>query len=273
MKRITFYLILTTLLSQKAFSQKTVFSSTYVIEVQKYRKDTRFTLTEWLRIKERMKLMDVWLAMFSSPKKDRFRPELNLTYGLLNGSLKTDSTDYTEQKKAFKGQLWMTNLITSTIGIKTLNIDLGIEGAVTSTDKSEPHITGSPLQKHWALCLRLFGKHSQDSSLILKAGQYESKDSMVIEEKSYEGKLAGAQMSLYVFKWLGLETNYLSFGHETGAFSQKLQGTYQDYLAYIEISLLRLIAGRFLETWQVDAAIERKKTSYEGVYTGLRLQF
>ena len=44
--------------------------TTYVTKVQEKRRSTRWTLTEWLRIKERMRMMDVWLAMFSSPKKE-----------------------------------------------------------------------------------------------------------------------------------------------------------------------------------------------------------
>src|SRR5258707_569097 len=52
--------------------------TTYVTKTQDERQSTRFNLTEWLRIKERMKMMDVWLSMFSDPKKDKFAPELNL---------------------------------------------------------------------------------------------------------------------------------------------------------------------------------------------------
>ena len=43
--------------------------TTYVIKTQDERDQTRWTLTEWLRIKERMKMMDVWLAMFSDPRR------------------------------------------------------------------------------------------------------------------------------------------------------------------------------------------------------------
>jgi len=50
---------------------------TYIEDVQEERKSTRWTLTEWLRIKERMKMMDVWLWMFPYPKKGKFPPELS----------------------------------------------------------------------------------------------------------------------------------------------------------------------------------------------------
>ena len=53
--------------------------TTYVVSTQEERNSTRWTLTEWLRIKERTRLMDVWLAMFSNPKQNIFAPELNVS--------------------------------------------------------------------------------------------------------------------------------------------------------------------------------------------------
>ena len=63
-------------------------SSTVVINIedtQDERKELRWTLTEWMRIKERMKMMDVWLAMNSDPKKDKFRPEIQFAYQMAQG--------------------------------------------------------------------------------------------------------------------------------------------------------------------------------------------
>ena len=60
-------------------SSKAIADQVVVVKVienrQEKRKSTRWTLTEWLKIKERMKMMDVWLAMFS-PKKPEFTPRV-----------------------------------------------------------------------------------------------------------------------------------------------------------------------------------------------------
>src|SRR5690606_22469415 len=111
----------------------TVHVTHYVTKVQEERRSTRWTLTEWLRIKERMRMMDVWLAMFSQPKKDSFHPELNLEYGKTQGvlALREGDGDAGESDTAgseMRGTLWLTNLITASTGLRTLNVDLGIEG-------------------------------------------------------------------------------------------------------------------------------------------------
>ena len=96
--------------------------TTYVVKTQEERKSTRWTLTEWLRIKERMKMMDVWLAMFSDPQKDReFRPELNLVYQQNRGTMtlgdgEGESSSGPMEGYSIKAQFWLTNLISSTTG-------------------------------------------------------------------------------------------------------------------------------------------------------------
>ena len=96
----------------------------YVFETQEKRQSTRWTLTEWLRIKERMKLMDVWLAMFSSPQKAKFAPELSLQYGLGAGSYELSSADEGEvfsleklQQETIRGQFYFTNAISASKSI------------------------------------------------------------------------------------------------------------------------------------------------------------
>ncbi len=54
--RPSFFLIISFSLVKAV--QAETYVTTYVTKVQEQRKSTRWTLTEWLRIKERMKLMD-----------------------------------------------------------------------------------------------------------------------------------------------------------------------------------------------------------------------
>src|SRR5262245_64424210 len=77
--------------------------TTYVVKVQEERETTRWTLTEWLKIKERMRMMDLWLAMFSDPKKDKFQPELMLSYGLTRGDYSFASEDATLEEGGLSG--------------------------------------------------------------------------------------------------------------------------------------------------------------------------
>jgi hypothetical protein len=168
--------------------EKTTTVTTYVIRTQEERDQTRWTLTQWLRIKERMKLMDVWMAMFSDPNKDKFSPELNVSILATRASMrrKVDNTktdDGTSNGNTIKVQAWMTNLISSTVGIRTMNVDFGFEagardsGTLTTgnSDRSTilmsasiPADLPSAKTRWYALDLRLFGKHIQDTSIVIK---------------------------------------------------------------------------------------------------------
>lgn len=265
-------------------------STTYIIDVQKERYDTRWTLTEWLRIKERMRLMDVWLAMFSSPKQDVFKPEFSLTYANLNGLINhqnrtTGASAQYQQTSQFKqAQIWLTNIVTATTKIRTLNIDFGIEGAER---KSSPltEIPGlatgqalgtSPIDRHWSANFRVFGKNIQDSSLVLKVGQYQYFNHPGWSEDQFQdlqGSMVGADLNLYLIKWLGFEGHYRKYGDANSVQSQAISGSYLDYLAYIEIALFRFMFGAYQESFLINQGDTEQKTDGGGVLTGIKVQF
>lgn len=264
----------------------------YVVKVQEERESTRWTLTEWLRIKERMKMMDVWLAMFSDPK-DRFRPELNLVYGQQEGVFSTNQGDHKGDSRAsvVRGQLWLTNLISSTFGVRALNIDFGLEAGLrdhTKTDIQAPIPATNPHSVSFAdhhprlrfatANFRVFGKNIQDSSLVLKYGQYRhdafySFLANTTGLDDWEGLMAGAELSLYLFNWLGLEGSYFRFGDGKRAVGAKdRSGTYAEALAFIEISLFRFMIGRYSDDWSVKTPGRDITTRDEGMMAGLKVQ-
>jgi hypothetical protein len=285
--------------------------TTYVVRVQEERERTRWTLTEWLRIKERMRMMDLWLAMFSDPKKDHFRPELNLVYGMTRGDLRlTDAAGLDERASTSgaqgRAQLWLTNILTGTVGVRALNIDFGIEGFARSMADYQPAASqqgaqeaaattaaapaegtsegaaSSRLMRHsyGAANLRIFGKSIQDSSLILKYGQYTSKNSVptwaetAAGQGDIKGAVAGGEAQFYLFKWLGLEGNYLAYGDASGpSGSELVSGSYADYAGFVEISLLRLMVGQYREDWAFDNGGNPTKSSEQGTLAGVKLQF
>lgn len=288
MKRMFLFVMMSGWLSSSVLAQTKV--TTYVVKTQEERENTRWTLTEWLHIKERMKMMDVWLAMFSNPQKDQFSPELNLSYGARRGALTQSVNSQSADTEAtqFKGQLWLTNLISSTFGMRTLNIDLGGEGFLLRSEGSAGSGSASagvnysghsPKMQYGTANFRIFGKNIQDSSLVLKYGQYRRDGhhgflTAMGTPSSFTGVVAGAEMSLYVFKWLGLEGNYLSFGDgkKLGSDASR-EGTYYDYMAYIEISLIRFMGGYYSEEWKTKAAGVAYNTHEKGMLAGLKLQF
>ena len=286
--------------------------TTYVVKTQEQRASTRWTLTEWLHVKERMKLMDVWLAMFSDPQKDRFRPELNLSYGLLQADVALATSDGETKSgsmnsQSLKGQLWLTNILTGTVGVRSLNIDLGFEAgskgttspySQSETDTTEPAalslIDADALpRKHsteyGSANLRIFGKNIQDTSLVLKYGKYSLHNSMLgtfddatvalTKEGvtvSQDGVLAGAEMQLYLLKFLGAEATYHAYGGKNDLSNkQQSSGNYHEYLAFVEVSFIRFMVGRYQENWTLKRPIDQKKfeSSESGTFTGVKVQF
>ncbi len=277
--------------------------TTYVIKTQEDRQSTRFTLTEWLRIKERMKLMDVWLAMFSDPNKDKFSPELLLsgfsTQGKLNySSSNGESESGSVSGRSYMGQLWLTNIVSSTLGVHSLNIDFGVEGfgrQTTSFNSTSFTSTGavagasSSIGRQLSLTsysadLRLFGRNIQDSSLVFKAGRYQTTNTIIdpvnlaATNSTLSGRMLGANLQLYLIKALGAEGGYMGLGpsgSSQGAADASgiTRGAYYHYEGFVEVSILRLLVGSYVETWDLTRQGQSVRSAEKGYVAGIKLQF
>ena len=289
--------------SPRVYAAETVTQvTTYVTKTQEERQNTRFTLTEWLHIKERMKLMDVWLAMFSDPQKDKFHPELMLSGFATSGKVSYSAAGGEAESgevlgRTYLGQLWLTNIVSSTFGVRSLNIDFGIEGFLRQSTKfSSSGFTGAdgtaaptPAGSRqvelssYSANLRVFGRNIQDSSLVLKAGQYTSKNTLIdpvnlaATNSASTGRMVGVDLQLYLLRALGAEGSYVSFGssgtNEGPQASGITRGAYYNYEGFIEVSILRLMAGTYVETWDLTRQGQVVKSSERGYLAGVKLQF
>ncbi len=280
-------LILGLLLAQGLSAAEVTQVTTYITTVQKERESTRFTLTEWLRIKERMKMMDVWLAMFSNPQA-AFKPELGLYYGQnqslvsLTGFTALAASPTSYEKKDTVGtneqvQLWLTNLISSTFGVRTLNVDLGLEFRQNEQVMSFADKERRDVVRQFGVDFRVFGQHIQDSLFVLKAGKFESVfDDLLLVHPSgrdFTGNYYGGEMQLYLFPWLALKGEYTSFG-EVEKDDLKLSGLAYDYGAFIEISLFRFAGAICGSAWSYqDAAGQKAKKTLDGKCVQVSLHF
>ena len=267
--------------------------TTYVIKVQEEREQTRFTLTEWLRIKERMKMMDLWLAMFSDPAKDRFRPELMLAGWVSRGQYRLatgNAPSGTLAGKAGRAQLWLTNLISATLGVRSLNVDFGLEGFRRQTGDlvtaaaMATQTTRSISREAYCAAFRLFGRNIQDSSLVLKGGRYTHTDGIADQELKLSstpitGSWAGAELQLYLLRALGIEATLTQFGDGSSPLGSASQsGSTYEYGLFIEVSLLRLMVGAYGEDFSrlpAGAAVGSapSKSHESGYQGGVKLQF
>ncbi len=282
--------------------------TTYVVSTQEERTTTRWTLTEWLRIKERTRLMDVWLAMFSGPKQKVFAPELNVsvlaTQSTMQRKVDGAMTDNgTGQGTSAKAQVWLTNLISSRVGIRMLNIDLGFEAgahdsgvltakiaddsaaALASVTSIEPAQTPSARTNWYTFNMRLFGKHIQDTSLVFKYGLMQTKNSLHLSgavtgpelskkpgSQTASGSTAGAELQIYIMRGLGLEGTAHQYRATSVAFGDHaLKGTYGEGLAFVEIGVLRLQGGVYEERWTGKWSDVKTSTIEHGYVGGIKI--
>jgi hypothetical protein len=242
------------------------------------------------------------MAMFSNPAKDKFRPELNISYLLTQSSVHKTSEDGTSlfegtsEGYTGKAQFWATNLVSSTLGVRTLNIDFGVEGGEHNTGKAisianqaaviNTNSREQSARTTWYTAnLRLFGKSIQDSSLVVKYGMMSTKNHLQLSEDdalssstakpaaaSASGAMAGAELQLYLMSWLGGEATYHQYMPVHVAYSSHtLAGTYAEASGFIEVSLLRLMVGRYEERWQADWTSDRVNTREHGYIAGVKV--
>lgn len=267
--------------------------TTYVIKVQEERNKTRWNLTEWLRIKERMKMMDLWLAMMTDTKKDRFSPELSIGGNNLLAvqTIDNDTTIAANQVDggAVNAQLWFTNLVSSSTGLRTLNIDLGLEGAIHQYklgEVDEEKNIGTPAGMkitenrefdYQLMNFRFFGKNVQDSSMVFKAGIFKANpgfhDLNLSDQNSISGTAAGGELVLYLFDYFGLEGHALSLQADDGISSRKVSGSWMQYGAFIELSMLRLSSGIYRESWKWQESSNPVELKHDGMAVEAKLFF
>lgn len=243
-----FWLLILTLglgAPMKAYGDSTVVIK-IIEERQKSRESSRFTLLEWLKIKERMKEMDLWLALTTEPKS-RFSPELNLGYFTLDQKLVTDSSKELTSEKSYsaEGTIWLTNIFSGTFGIRSLNIDFGLEARKSALQWKEDGLSLDSLKEGGSYdrfaCFRLFGKHSQDSSVELRYGTH-SGNVLVPTETGYRqpdfaGPAYGGAVQLYFGNWLGITAEKMFLTSDSS--SEVNLTANSRWGAFIEISILR----------------------------------
>jgi hypothetical protein len=175
------------------------------------------------------------------------------------------------------------------VGVRTLNIDLGgefqreehtLKGTLVSgLDQTGMALVspGSSRLQSFMGNLRLFGKHVQDSSLILKYGEYRYQGfdptaRQGVESIVEKGPQYGGELTLYMSNWFGIEGNYSVLGQEPSrSVIGSLGGDYGEALVFIEISVLRLVGGSSLRSWSQQKAEGIEATKQTGVLGGLKL--
>lgn len=268
----------------------------YYHGTQKQRKSTRFTILEWLKIKKRIKEMDVWLAMYSSPAKAKFRPELKLSYMLNRTDHEWDSAGaesavaHQHMNRRLKGQLFLTNLITSTLRAKLLNIDIGFEMTqddsqpVAGTAKFFPRTSLEPgfskealygySAQRQAVNVRLLGSHIQDSSLMVKYGTIKEKarPAGASEELNITGSYYELESLIYLTSWFAIHG---SWQNDTPSDDDAplIHRQRRELGATIDIGLIGVTGGVFDYSRQANFSGGEATVPIKGQFIGIAVNF
>lgn len=268
----------------------------YYHGTQKQRQSTRFTILEWLKIKKRIKEMDVWLAMYSSPQKAKFRPELKLSYTLNRTAQTVDTAGavapvaHQQMNRRLKGQLFLTNLITSTLRAKLLNIDVGFEMTkddsqpVAGTAKFFPRSSLAPgfstealygySATRQAVNVRLLGSHIQDSSLMIKYGTISEGATPVGagDEQRRTGSYYELESMIYLTSWFAIHGLWQKDEARDDA-APLIHSQRRELGATIDIGLIGVTGGVFDYSRSRDFSGGAATVPNKGQFIGVAVNF
>jgi hypothetical protein len=193
---------------------------TFVVKKQEEKAPTRWSLQEWLNTRDRMRLMDMWLALHTPSPFEFF---VGAAYEL--GSLNTGST--------FSDPSFTIAAYDSIFGLQ-----LEREGGLDTRYDATFH-------------LRFFGYHYQGTHLRAEVGlRHES----VGPNLSFQNALAGLGLTIYLAKPFGIEARWRhAFDSTPNASGLAFGGDRYEGGAFLDFSFVRVYGQYVYEKTGVDA--------------------
>lgn len=223
---------------------------TVIVKKQEQKKQQRWSLASWYETKEKIRLMDMWLALHTSYSLyEFFIGGDTATLALRDPQGTTDSVERVIQRAEIGGYA-------SIFGLQAQYIDL----AQTET--------GWDASFHF----RLLGTAVQNTNLTLTYGIRHRKEAASTSE--FHNHFAGVSMTLYLHKVLGIEGLYKSYFPNTTKKDQTLDGGRTEVSLFLDYSLLRIYATWFEESLSYfDDSTQTSRTIRNGILGGLKVFF
>jgi hypothetical protein len=209
---------------------------TFVVKKQEEKEKTRWSLDEWLKTRDKMRLMDMWLALHSPSPYEFF----------LGGQCTLGRTD--------------TSGVAGSIPIRTYGaayasiFGLGIEKGF------------SPASEWLAsFYLRIFGYHAQGTNITLQTGVRSEN-----EPYSLRNAFGGVGLSVYLSKHFGIDGFWRHhFTSVPNAMGVDVSGNHYEGGAFIDFKFVR-VYGMYFQLLESVGSAETKKT---GIDLGTRIFF
>ena len=186
---------------------------TFIVKKQEEKASSHWTLAEWLKTRDRMALMDLWLAMHSPTPYEFYLG------GDLQWATRTTGGNYTATRA-------QAAAYASIFG-------LGIEREFGPINQSLAEFN-----------LRIFGYHDQSTNITLHGG-LRSRTSPA----AFRSGIAGASMTLYINRFFGLDGEWRHyFAAAPAGVSSNFVGNRFEAGAFIDFKFLRVYGQYFQET-------------------------
>ncbi|MGE4231812.1 MAG: hypothetical protein AB7F43_00645 [Bacteriovoracia bacterium] len=198
------------LISTICFADETF---TFVVKKQEEKAKNRWSLSEWLDTRDRMRMMDLWLQ-FHSPSPYEF---------YLGGAAEFGQK---KDQGTYSGGIGYLAGYASIVGLE-----------VQKEQSAASFLTG-------IFHLRIFGYHAQATNLTLQGGLRYRGDLST----GFRMPFAGVSLTLYITKFFGIDGLYRNyFLSNTDSSGTRLKGTRYEAGAFIDFRFLRLYGNFFHE--------------------------
>jgi hypothetical protein len=253
-------------------------------DTQQQKKESRWTISDWFSQKEEMRKMDEWLKLNTNPDNSDFRLELGLTYKnlmldekfiFLSDQIEFKNNDIENSYFELGGKIYLNDLVSATLGIPTLNIDIGLSGFYSKTRVKKYAYGG---------LLRFFGNDLQHT--MLDVGFYLNHEDILIPPEinpigasELKGEIKNwlfrATLQIYLLDFFGLEGSYNHFTKANSTSSPKIEmeSSGYDYSLFLELWALRLSGGFTHESKKYNINENSITHEIDGMYFTAELYF
>lgn len=256
--------------SQEAKAEGDTFIVNIFANRPEQRKQSRWTLSDWMKTKERISMMDMWLAHHGGKT---MLPELALSgfytfskQKLIDANGNTSTIDNVNY--------YFANMDFYFLPLKLA--DFGIYLNAKAIANAWSGINDSVYNA--GTLFRIFGTNIQNSSIVIKFGYNYSEikiDQFGMSKNFFAGFNVGADMQLYIIDFLGLRTgiNYLPKNNSKNDNRISLSNISYNVKLFLEYKVLKFEGGYYKECNTVYLDNGENKFQTSGWIVGGQINF
>lgn len=219
-----------------------------VVKKQQEKKNSRWTLAEWLALKERNRWMDLWLAQNSHSSFYEFYLEGRaLNYGQYESS----KPENISNRNAYGGTF------AAYAGV------VGLRGGYETRAEDQSNWVGS-------FNIRLFGRALQDTHINLEYGL----TGTTLKEEAFQNQFGAVSTNVYLTRSFGLEGVYSKILPAQSSTHRTLHGESSKAGVFIDFGFLRVFGNWRKDFQHIEGAdLPTLEEFREGFGGGIRLYF